>query len=247
MKYQAPALSRGLEILEILSLHKKPMRLSEIADKLSVSTSQIFRLIYVLVESGYIDKKESDTFLISSKLFSLGIQFVTNYSFLDIVIPVLKEISVRVKQSCHCSIKLNDKMIVIAKADSPNSFVFSIRVGHSEYLEKTTSGKVILAHLSEEERLECLEKIKKKSGIKNYEAIKSSLNEIMIKKHLIAPSTFVEGIYDIAVPVIAKMSHISVFSIIIPYVNSFDNEFSKKESLVVLQNAAKKLSKLLVN
>jgi len=246
LKYQAPALSRGLEILEILSLHQKPLTLSQIAAKLDVSTSQIFRLIYVLVESDYIDKKDSDTFTISSKLFSLGMQFITNYSFLDIIMPILKDISIKTNQSCHCSIKLDDKMIVIAKADSPNSFVFSIRVGHSKDLEKATSGRVILAHMSKTEQTKFLKKIRHNYDQISYEEILTQLQEIKTQKYIIAPSAFVEGIQDIAVPVIAKMSHIGVFSIVIPYVNSPDNTSDKIESLKVLQLAAKKISKLLV-
>ena len=246
MKYKAPALSRGLEILEILSHNKNPLTLNQIANKLDVNTNQIFRLVYVLVESSYIEKKGSDTFTISSKLFSLGMQFITNYSFLDVVIPILKEISTKTNQSCHCSIKLDDKMVVIAKADSPNSFIFSIRVGHSKDLEKSTSGKVILAHLSKTEQSQFLKKIKNKYNEKDYAYILNQLKEIKTKKYQIAPSAFVEGINDIAVPVIAKMSHLGIFCIVIPYVNSSDNTSDKEESLKVLQNAANKISKLLV-
>ena len=246
MKYQAPALSRGLEILEILSLHQIPLTLSQIAAKLDVSTSQIFRLIYVLVESGYIDKKASDTFTISSKLFSLGMQFITNYSFLDIVMPILKEVSIKTNQSCHCSIKLDDKMVVIAKADSPNSFVFSIRVGHSKDLEQSTSGRVILAHMTKVEQTKFMNKVKHKYDEETLKEISTKIEQIKTQKYIIAPSAFVDGILDIAVPVIAKMSHIGIFCIVIPYVNSSDNTSNKIESLTVLQFAAKKISKLLV-
>ena len=246
MKYQAPALSRGLHILEILSFHKDPLTLQQIADKLDVKTSQIFRLVYVLVKNGYIDKKDSDTFTMSSKLFSLGMQFITNYSFLDVVIPVLKEISTKTNQSCHCSIKLGEKMIVIAKSDSPNSFVFSIRVGHSKDVEETTSGKVILAHLPKAEQSTFLKDMKHKYNTENYHTLVSQLKEIKTQSYLIAPSAFVKGIKDIAVPVIAPMSHIGVFGIVIPYVSSPDNTSNEQESLEALQEAADKISKLLV-
>ena len=246
MKYQAPALSRGLQILEILSFYKEPLTLHQIADKLNVKKSQIFRLVYVLVKNGYIDKKDSDTFTISSKLFSLGMQFITNYSFLDVVIPVLKEISIKTNQSCHCSIKLGEKVIVIAKADSPNSFVFSIRVGHSNHVEETSSGKVILAHLPTTEQSTFLEEMKNKHNTESHDTLVSQLEEIKTQGYLIAPSGFVEGIKDIVVPVIAPMSHIGIFGIVIPYVNSPDNTSTEQESLEVLQEAANKISKLLV-
>jgi len=246
LKYKAPALSRGLEILELLSLKKTPLTLNQIAEELNVNTNQIFRLVYVLVESNYIERKNSDSFVISSKLFSLGMQFITNYSFLDIVVPFLKEISLKTNQSCHCSVKINDKMVVIAKADSQNSFIFSIRVGHSNDLDKSTSGKVILANLPKAEQSKFLKKLKDEYSEKEYISLLSQLKDIKTKKYHIAPSVFVEGIYDISVPVISKTSHLGIFCIVVPFVNCTDSTLNKEEVLEVLQESSKKISKIMI-
>jgi len=136
-------------------------------------------------------------------------------------------------------------MVVIAKSDSPNSFVFSVRVGYSRDLEKATSGRVILAHLPKTEQSKILKKIKDKYSQEEYIDLLSQLENIKTKKYQIAPSSFVEGIYDISVPVIAKMSHLGVFCIVVPFVNCTDSTLNKEEVLKVLQENAKKISKIM--
>lgn len=246
MKYQAPALSRGLEILELLSSKKEPLSLNQIALELNVNTSQIFRLLYVLVESEYINKDSSDAFAISGKLFSLGIQFITNYSFLDIVFPILKEISAKTNQSCHCSIKVGDKMVVIAKSDSPSFFGFSLRVGYSKFLEDSTSGKSILAKMEKDEFNEFIKEISKKHDKAFIAKLKTEIKAIKKESYTITDSSYVIGIKDIAVSVSPQASHLGTFCLVIPFVTSSDNICSINDALLTLQEGEKKILELMV-
>lgn len=246
MKYKAPALSRGLEILEVLSSKQEPLTLNQIASELEVNTSQIFRLLYVLVESGYLTKQGNDTFEISAKLFSLGIQYITNHSFLDLVYPILKEISAKTNQSCHCAIKVDEKMVVVARTDSPSRFGFSVKVGYSKDIEDSSSGKIILANLEKSSLNSFFKKIEKKHDKSFINDLKNSLNEAKSKKYFIKDSSYVKGIQDIIVPVVPQNSHVGPFSIVIPYVTSIDNICDIQEALKELQEGALKILKLMV-
>ena len=53
-KYRAPALEKGLDILELLSRQKRPLLISQMASLLERSVSEIFRMAMVLVERGYL-------------------------------------------------------------------------------------------------------------------------------------------------------------------------------------------------
>ena len=52
-KYTAPALEKGLDILELLSSTDAGLSLSEIARDLGRSVSEIFRMLVVLQQRGY--------------------------------------------------------------------------------------------------------------------------------------------------------------------------------------------------
>ena len=58
-KYSAPALSKGLDILELLATQNAGMKKSDIAKSLKRSVSEIFRMLAVLVERNYVSVDEA--------------------------------------------------------------------------------------------------------------------------------------------------------------------------------------------
>ena len=146
MKYTAPALSRGLSVLEILSFAKNPLTVPKIANKLGLTNSTLFRIVYVLEQSGYIQRYGNDSYTLSTKLFEMGTRSVNKSIILDIIFPMLKDISTETNQSCYFVTKEQDRAIAIAKFDS-SSLGLSIKIGHSDHLEHSCAGKSILAFL----------------------------------------------------------------------------------------------------
>jgi uncharacterized membrane protein len=63
-KYTAPALEKGLDILELLSRAETGLSQSEIARDLGRSVSEIFRMLVVLEERGYIALEEADRYVL---------------------------------------------------------------------------------------------------------------------------------------------------------------------------------------
>ena len=56
--YSVPALEKGLAVLELLARASEPLSLSQISEMMESSTSQLFRTMNCLVESGYVIKDE---------------------------------------------------------------------------------------------------------------------------------------------------------------------------------------------
>ena len=72
-KYSAPALEKGLDILELLSKDATPLSTSTIAEKLGRSNAEIYRMILVLEQRGYIEKSEDiDGYQVTRRLLQLG-------------------------------------------------------------------------------------------------------------------------------------------------------------------------------
>lgn len=53
-KYRAPALEKGLDILELLARNSSPMTTSQMACALGRSVSELFRMVLALEYRGYI-------------------------------------------------------------------------------------------------------------------------------------------------------------------------------------------------
>jgi len=56
-RYRAPALDKGLEILEYLSGQRMPLTQLEIADGLQRSSGEIYRMLLCLEERGYLARE----------------------------------------------------------------------------------------------------------------------------------------------------------------------------------------------
>ena len=73
--YSAPALDKGLDILEILAKTVMPMTMSEISEKAGRSRGEIFRMLQVLESRRYITRNDAgDGYLLTNKLFMLGME-----------------------------------------------------------------------------------------------------------------------------------------------------------------------------
>ena len=69
-KYRAPALEKGLDVLELLSAHGQPLTPSQMSATLGRSVSELFRMIQVLEFRGYIEQS-SDGYRLTNRLFTV--------------------------------------------------------------------------------------------------------------------------------------------------------------------------------
>ena len=56
-RYSAPALEKGLDIIELLADHPEGLSLVELGRALGRTTNEIFRMVHVLLERGYLQRE----------------------------------------------------------------------------------------------------------------------------------------------------------------------------------------------
>ena len=128
--YSAPALEKGLDILEVLAATPGALSLSEIAYELDRSVSEIFRMLVVLEQRGYIKvDRNSDKYRLTMKMFELSHRNSPVKRLISISRPFMQRLSTETKQSCHMSIYYNGRGLVIAQQDSPAERILSVRLG----------------------------------------------------------------------------------------------------------------------
>ena len=104
-KYNSPALDKGLDILECLSIKQYPQSQTEIAESIGRSSNEIYRMLVCLKTRGYISKSEdSGKFSLTLKLFNLGHRHSKINSIRFAAFSPLQELSYSTNCSCHLSI-----------------------------------------------------------------------------------------------------------------------------------------------
>lgn len=127
-KYRAPALDKGLDIIELLASTDEGLTQADIAKAIGRSANEIFRMLDRLQRRGYI-RRTGDRYELTLKLFALSHQLSPIRRLVSLATPILRELSRRVGQSCHIAVYDRGHVVVVAQNESPSYFGLSIRVG----------------------------------------------------------------------------------------------------------------------
>ena len=248
--YKAPALEKGLQIIELLAQEKYPLSMGEIASRLNYSKNEIFRMLVVLEDKGYIARKtDTDLFAITQKLFSLGIQIHPATSLIEIALPEMRELASDLRQSCHMGVLNKEKSVVIARVESPAAVGYSIRAGHSAPAHLTATGMLLMAFESRNRQEFLLDVIKKEHDPNiDKDLLLEQLAQIAEQGYFMVSSHFHELITDIVVPLRKGEDGSKVLaSMAVPFAPNHNYPLEKEVILQRLQEASHTVSKQSAN
>jgi DNA-binding IclR family transcriptional regulator len=242
-KYRAPALEKGLDVLELLAAAKTPMTLSQISARLSRSVSELFRMVQVLETRGYVAPSQGgDGFELTNKLFSLGISRGPSQNLLVSAMPLMQALSDETRQACHLAIVSDDRMVVIARIEAPGDLGFSVRVGYQRPLAHSTSGLVIYAFQKPRIREQWRKMLRVALTPDEWATFEAQAERALSQGHFTAPSEYIDGITDLSAPIASDIGVIAALTM--PYIHVHDG-LTLDEALVKLKAAAARLSKAL--
>lgn len=241
LKYRAPALEKGLDILELLARHTIPMTSSQIAHNLGRSVSELFRMILALEFRGYISQV-ADGYALTNKLFTLGIAQGSARNILEVALPVMKGLSFNLGQSCHLVVRSGDQIVVIARQESPMDLGFSVRVGYRRRLVDTNSGALFYGLAPEETKIGLLSQIS--AGNEELNHFNARVDKGMKDGYIKNPSDFVEGVTDFCMPVVTRQGAIAV--LVVPFINIKVQKVKEEDVIAALRQATESIAQDLI-
>ncbi|MEI6896097.1 MAG: IclR family transcriptional regulator [Psychromonas sp.] len=214
-EYRAPALEKGLEILELLAFEEEPLTKKQIAEKLERSVNEIFRMLSVLIDKQYIEfDNDSSVYSMTLKMFALSNQHPPVAQLLKRAQPLMEKLSLKLNQSCHLSRYKNGELIVIARSESPYKMGFGLRLGASLDICASGSGVALLSFSVEDKRQAILSKIDaSKDEIQN---TLSHIKETVKKGYFAGVSPQISGVTNISVPILGVQDDVMAV-LTIPY------------------------------
>jgi DNA-binding IclR family transcriptional regulator len=211
--YSAPALEKGLEIIELLAATQKPMSNREIADRLGRSKGQIFRMVFVLVERGYLKRDAvSEELTLSNRLFELGIRTPRPRQLIEVAVPAMERLSDLTGQSAHLVVVNKGDTVVIATTAGSADISFTLRLGYRRPAIDSTSGQIVIACQTAARRARMIDE----GTAAAPPDLSRHLDAIAERGFLVAESHDVVGVTDIAAPVLDRNRH-ALASIVVPY------------------------------
>lgn len=214
--YHAPALEKGLDILELLSTVVRPMGLSEISQAVGRSKSEIFRMLHVLERRRYLERApDTDNYQLTNHMFLLGMERPALKGLLEIALPAMHALADETDQSCHLVVPSDEWMVVIARIEPPADLGLVVRIGHRRPILTSTSGMVLTAFQPDVIRSRWMDEYGASLSKTERKQLQVELDAIAAAGFAAIESAVVPGVTDIACPIVHGGA--AVAALTIPY------------------------------
>jgi len=220
-RYRAPALDKGLDILELLAETEEGLSQAEIAKALSRSPNEIYRMLDRLARRGYITRSTSDRYELTLKLFALAHRHAPMRRLVSQAMPILRDFARAAGQSCHVAVFDRGEVIVVAQVDSPSYWGIAVRVGARVGLFDTGSGHVLPAYAELAERKLMAEEHEMMPLETRPADLDARLADIVKRGYEVMESRQTPSVVNLAVPILGPHEGI-IAALTCPYVRRLD-------------------------
>jgi len=151
---KAPALERGLKVLELLAEDGSELGLKSISRTLDIPVPSLWRILSVLREDGYVLLDPgTKTYRLGFKFLYLGNIVLNRMGFRSQARGYLKKLVELTGETAELSARIKDQLILIEQVEGPDAVRLFSRVGSAyPYFHATAPGKVYLAHIERAKR-----------------------------------------------------------------------------------------------
>lgn len=242
-RYRAPALDKGLDILELLAGTEEGLSQAQIAKALDRTPNEIYRMLDRLTRRQYVMRTNTDRYELTLKLFTLVHQHAPIRRLVPLAMPEMREFSRIAQQACHLAIYDRGNVVVIAQADSPGYWGFAIRVGSHIGLFNTGSGHVLLAFATARDRALMIQE----HCLMPHETMSPDAEERFATVRLqgceIMRSQQTAGVQNLSVPIFGPNGSV-IAALTCPYLERLDNALAPnaEQALPLLRAAAARIN-----
>ncbi|RZJ79950.1 MAG: IclR family transcriptional regulator [Brevundimonas sp.] len=238
-KYRAPALEKGLDVLELLASHGGAMTPSQMSSVLGRSVSELFRMIQVLEFRGYIEQSATG-YKLTDRLFTLGLAQAPVKSLTEAALPYMRSLAEATRQSCHLVVLSEDQIVVIARVEGPGDLGFSVRIGYRRSAIEATSGLMLYGYASPHARAALTDRLTKAYGAQRVARFVKAAEAAAREGHVERASDFVKGVTDLVAPILGADG--AVATLISPYIQQTPPTCDMQTAAAHLRQAAAAIS-----
>lgn len=206
-RYTVPALERGLLLLCEFSRDRRTLSAPDLARRLKLPRSTVFRLLSTLETMGFVEKAEGGRdYRLGVAVLRLGFEYLASLELTDLGRPILERLCEDIHLPCNLVIRDQRSIVYIAKISPPTPFASSVTVGTRLPAHATVLGHILLGELSLEalrelypdERLEAFTD----RTPRNAEQLFDACRAIREQGYAMSEGFFEPGISTVAAPVL---------------------------------------------
>lgn len=204
-KHFINALARGLKVLASFSADRPRLTLQELSEISGFNKTAVQRLTDTLIALGYLGRNRRKEFFLEPRILTLGFNYLSGSELRQLGATHLRTFSLQIGQTVNLAVLDDLEVIFVFRNEIRGFFSFGLREGSKLPAYCTSSGKVLLAALPDDDLNERLERIPYKPltrfTITDKERLRTNLEEVRRNGYGVADQEATLALYSVAVPV----------------------------------------------
>jgi IclR family pca regulon transcriptional regulator len=143
-------LAKGLAVLGAFGRQRPAMTLSEAAEVADLSRAAARRVLRTLSLLGYVEQ-QGRNFSLSPRILEFGFAYLSTQSWIDRALPLMRELSERLGESCSAAILQGHDIVYVARVPARRIMSAALSVGSRLPALHTALGRVLFGYLDEAE------------------------------------------------------------------------------------------------
>jgi IclR family KDG regulon transcriptional repressor len=210
-------MKRLITIINYLATSDKQYGVTEVSKELKIPKTTVYRILSTLVDEQWVVKNpESRKYSLSDTFLQMGLSLLSRHNLRRVSLPFLNNLQGLTNESAALSIRIGMERMYIEMVESESEVRIVVPLGIRIPLWAGAIGKVMLAHMKDEEKEKIIRKLVHE-GVKTYPTgqalhiseLENELNDIRNQGYAIGSGERVPGAYAVAAPVFDKDSQVA--------------------------------------
>ncbi|WP_371411971.1 IclR family transcriptional regulator [Neorhizobium sp. T6_25] len=147
-------IDRALQVIDYLYETGAPSGAYAIAKAVKAPLSTVYVIIDDLVGKNMLARNADGTIWLGARLYHYGLAYARSLDFMSVATHEMHDLCRQAGETVQVCGRDGDYMLVLAMADGPSHYQVASRVGTRVPLNWTASGRLLVGHLAEAERIE---------------------------------------------------------------------------------------------
>ena len=137
---------RTLDLIEYLAATPEEPTFADISANLHIPKSSLFHLLGNLIARRYVEQSEKGRYRLGPRLGELAGATPVRFSLEALLLPILRELSEELNETCGLNAQVGDQLEVIATHAGRQALGYTMKLSEFAPLYAVSGGKILLAH-----------------------------------------------------------------------------------------------------
>ncbi|WP_134702076.1 IclR family transcriptional regulator [Ammoniphilus sp. YIM 78166] len=204
MQHKNKTVVKSMDILNLFLAHDK-LNLNEMVELSGIPKTSVHRMLGSLEDMGFLTKDAEGRYSLGLLFLQFGQLVADRLDIRQVALPVMKALRDEIGEAVNLIVRDGQESIYIEKLDAKHPVRLYTKIGRRSPLYAGACSRIILAHLSDQEREEYLNEIELKpialGTITDREMLRKTLDESKASGYSVSQSELENYTSSVAAPI----------------------------------------------